>query len=310
MFTQESVDLCVFYGLSPLHAGSGQALGAVDLPIQRERHTHWPHVQASGVKGALRDWFHRYYLASGPACSDTETDAEKLTKRVFGSEDGPEGAVGQAGAISVTDARLLAFPVRSNVAPFVWVTCPGVLGRLARDLALCSTNLGTRVIAPDDNDSYIAVNGNMKESMILEDLVVNPPKSASQETEQLKTLFSGLAPQIGRLAVISDEHFTFLVTTATEIQPQIAIDFGTGTTKDGSLRYQELLPADSVLYCLVFFGPERKASKEDSLAPIAIRDCLKTAISSHIQMGGDMTLGRGLMEVRWLNGVPFTGGAK
>src|SRR5437879_572508 len=30
------------HALTSLHPGSGTALGTVDLPIQRERHTHWP----------------------------------------------------------------------------------------------------------------------------------------------------------------------------------------------------------------------------------------------------------------------------
>jgi CRISPR-associated protein Cmr4 len=74
----------------------------------------------------------------------------------------------------------------------------------------------------------------------------------------------------------------------------------TGTAKDGSLRYQELLPSDSLLYSLVFFSDERTRSSQ--LKADMIRTCLKTAISTHIQMGGDMTLGRGLMEIKWITG--------
>jgi CRISPR-associated protein Cmr4 len=47
-------DIISLYTVSPLHAGSGAIIGAVDLPIQRERHTGWPHVQASALKGAFR----------------------------------------------------------------------------------------------------------------------------------------------------------------------------------------------------------------------------------------------------------------
>jgi CRISPR-associated protein Cmr4 len=38
------------YAETPLHAGSGTALGAVDLPVQRERMTNLPMVQGSGIK--------------------------------------------------------------------------------------------------------------------------------------------------------------------------------------------------------------------------------------------------------------------
>ena len=38
-----------------LHPGSGTALGTVDLPVQRERHTLWPTIPGSALKGVLRD---------------------------------------------------------------------------------------------------------------------------------------------------------------------------------------------------------------------------------------------------------------
>ena len=41
--------------ITPLHAGTGQDLGIVDLPIQRERHTSYPKIEGSGLKGAIRE---------------------------------------------------------------------------------------------------------------------------------------------------------------------------------------------------------------------------------------------------------------
>ncbi len=300
MFKTEMTRICVFYAVTPLHAGSGQAFGAVDLPIQRERHTKWPHVQASGVKGAFRDWFRRFHCANGTQVHDAAAQAEKLTARVFGKEDQGEGNRGQAGAVSVTDARLLAFPVRSNVAPFVWVTCPAVLDRLRRDTGLCCLKKEIPALAPDNPDDCIRVMGSFtQEKVVLEDLAVSVSgknDAMKAYTEQLKSAFEELAPQVTRLLLVSDQNFSFLVDTATEIQPQIKIDFETGTADDGSLRYQELLPADSVLYSMVFFGQERTGDS----APEIIRDYVLAAISSHIRMGGDMTLGRGIMEIKWL----------
>src|SRR5690606_18302582 len=37
---------------TPLHAGTGQSVAGIDLPIQREVHTQWPCVYGSAVKGA------------------------------------------------------------------------------------------------------------------------------------------------------------------------------------------------------------------------------------------------------------------
>lgn len=304
MFPKELVQICVLYALTPVHAGAGQAIGAVDLPIQRERHTQWPQVQASGVKGAFRDWFLRYYLTSGAACEDLEQQAEKLTERIFGKEEGSEtDKGGQAGAISFTDARLLAFPVRANVAPFVWVICPALLSRLGRDLRLCQFEQSQDLAIPcslptPKQDGAYAILGSFPTRVILEDLAVEVEKNAPEESEKIKQAYQLLAPQVERLLLISDQNFAFLVQNATEIQPQIRIDFATGTTATGSLRYQELLPADTVLYTLVFYAPERIPG-ETALLPEVIQSCVNQAISRHMQMGGDLTLGRGLMEVKW-----------
>ncbi|MBM3302192.1 MAG: type III-B CRISPR module RAMP protein Cmr4, partial [Deltaproteobacteria bacterium] len=252
MFPNDLCQICILYCLSPLHAGAGQAIGPVDLPIQRERHTGWPQVQASGVKGAFRDWFLRYYTALGKDCLNKGIQAEELTKRVFGREEetpieAGDKQGGQAGAVSVSDARLLAFPVRSDVAPFVWVTCPAILTRLSRDMKLCLPDQDLPPVTPKGPNTYIALLGGNKPQIILEDLVVTP-EAGAEETKSSVDLFRRFAPNVDRLLLITDEDFSFLVRTATEIQPQIRIDHETGTTVDGSLRYQELLPSDSVLY--------------------------------------------------------------
>ena len=60
MFKKELCSILTFYAASPIHAGSGASVATVDLPIQRERHTGWPHIQASEVKGALRSHFRNF----------------------------------------------------------------------------------------------------------------------------------------------------------------------------------------------------------------------------------------------------------
>ena len=120
---------------TPLHAGSGDSLGVVDLPIQRERHTSFPKIEASSLKGALREAFEQL---TREVSSDTEvikkakTDKSDEIIKAFGPEQGDL----HAGAIGFTDARLLLFPVKSMKGVFAWVTCPRVLKQLKRDLAL------------------------------------------------------------------------------------------------------------------------------------------------------------------------------
>src|SRR5690606_32639149 len=115
--------LLFLHAESGLHAGSGQSLGAIDLAIQRERYTNYPMIAASGVKGALRDWFSK----------NPERDDARLTA-AFGPDTA--NASDHAGAVATTDARLLLFPVRSARGVFAWTTAPTALARLRRDLAM------------------------------------------------------------------------------------------------------------------------------------------------------------------------------
>lgn len=227
------------YAVTPCHAGSGASVGVVDLPIQRERHTNWPVIQASGMKGALRAHFDRF---KNSITARPEDEAfSKITEIIFGSDtkDGDH-----AGSLSVGDVKILAFPMRSNVAPFVWITCPAVLKRLNRDLALTGRNgLDLTTLQGVTTDQALWVNGSFKQDdpILLEDMEVTPKGEC---------LFGEVAvffQEAERLLVVHDEVFDYGVSNCTSVMAQIKIDQKTGTTANGSLRYQEELPADTLM---------------------------------------------------------------
>lgn len=300
MYLKQHSKVCVLHAISPIHAGAGSATGAVDLPIQRERHTGWPHIQASGVKGAFRDHCEKVLMLRGVeknnlVSKDDKKQAEELTDRIFGMSKNNKS---QAGAIAFSDARLLAFPVRSNLAPFVWVVCPSLLKRLGRDLELAgldSTGLANTAIS---DDQYGLITGELNGGLILEDICL---KTGTGEWQDVANVIKKLAPAIDRLVLIPDNHFSFLMETATEVQVQIKINSASGTTQDGSLRYEELLPADSVLYTVVFFGEER-TEDTNKIVLDTLAAAVQEAAASHIQIGGDMTLGRGIFQLSWQQG--------
>jgi CRISPR-associated protein Cmr4 len=155
---------------TPLHPGSGgEATGLVDLPIQRERHTNFPKIEASGLKGCIREAFSslielntsqkqyslietektKKLLEKFPSLKDILQDEKgkeikdkkgntlivynQAIDLIFGPEDTEEA---HAGAIAFTDARILLFPVKSLKGVFAWVTCPMVLERFREDLEL------------------------------------------------------------------------------------------------------------------------------------------------------------------------------
>src|SRR5213080_58743 len=100
------------HALSPLHAGTGQGVGVIDLPIAREKATGLPFLPGSSVKGGLRD------LAP---------DDDKH-RRIFGPRT--DNAEEHASSAHFSDQRLLALPVRSLAGTFAWVTSPYILRRL------------------------------------------------------------------------------------------------------------------------------------------------------------------------------------
>lgn len=121
-----------------IHAGSGEKDGVVDLPIQRESHTGWPVIFGSSLKGAMRSQVSR----------NNGAIAEQSVLTLFGPDSLHAGATSEkihAGALLVSDARLLWLPVRSLTSHTRYVTCPALLRRLLADLKRAGTSLALSV---------------------------------------------------------------------------------------------------------------------------------------------------------------------
>lgn len=307
MLTKEMFSICTFYAISPIHAGSGAATSTVDLPIQRERHTNWPHIQASGVKGAMRDHYRKFvkgedkYLTNLIFGIDEDNDGDVIDKngKIIKDKDN-EKLKSLAGAISISDAKLLAFPMRSNVAPFVWVTSPSVLQKLKNDLEFAKlAELGD--VPAVNKEEAVVLYGQLSGNIILEDAVVT-----IKQENNVHQLLKGF-PEIERLLLISDEMFDYCVSSCTEIQTQIKIDSSKGTAQEGALRSQELLPADTLMYSIIYYS---QSAGLNELQASNIQGHIKDVIKGFIQIGGDETLGRGICKISWLDGKGGNGGAK
>src|SRR5690606_7202590 len=122
---------------TPLHVGAGPSVGAIDQPVQRERHTGLPIIPGSSIKGVRADG--EKFIASGDDGQVMQDEQRKTTKRtdigakLFGlGATKEEGDNGRAGSISFCEASLLAFPVRSAKGCFAWLTSPLVVMRWSR----------------------------------------------------------------------------------------------------------------------------------------------------------------------------------
>jgi len=310
-----SAAVLFLHAQTALHPGSGTALGAVDLPVQRERHTQWPTIAGSALKGVLRDLCREQAKAERP---EEETlsprrwanEKHEMLVTAFGPGT-PDESSEHAGAVALTDARLLAFPVRSLRGVFAWVTCPAVLERLNRDLILIRHSplpaipqvLDNQIACTDGSPLLVGQN---RDKVVLEEFEFTKTGADRALAEWIaNNAVADKSTQerlCSHLAVLSDNDFSHFVRHATEVVARIALDYDQKTVKQGALFYQEFLPAETIFYSLVLASESRKPSTVYSAADILgyVGGCVQKA--GVIQIGGDETTGKGLCAVWLLNG--------
>ena len=290
---------------TPLHAGSGRGLGTVDLPIQRERTTGYPLVQASGVKGCLR-------AEADPKYSP---NPKKLTPDEFLAVFGPDTdrASEYAGALSAGDARLLFFPVRSLAGVFAWVTCIDVLARFEREARMVGVSLPWSVAGkagPAANRAWS--NGNKLEAggkIVLEEFSFDPDPTQATFVKDVGDWAAGnillssneydywknALPE--KLCVLSENAFRDFVLYGLEVQTHIKISPETKTVADGALWTSESLPVDSILYVPLMASDSRNPNFKMAAADVFTK--LAGLGLERIQMGGDETTGQGMVALRF-----------
>lgn len=233
------------------------------------------------------------------------------TLAIFGPDT--ENASDYAGALQVTDARLLALPVRSLLGAFAWVTSPLLLRRFQRDghyaggTATLPTNIPTPVAVTecrvhsevcaltekpaDQNDSKMVYLEDL-------DLQAQPDAGAKAWAEAIAASVLGKDTEWGRLfqarfCIVHDDVLGFLLETATEVVARIKLQDDTKTVQRGGLWYEEALPAESILVG-IFAAQEIKKS---GATPAAAFTHLKSLLKQPLQLGGNATVGRGICRL-------------
>ncbi|PXF29965.1 hypothetical protein WH50_17755 [Pokkaliibacter plantistimulans] len=306
-----------FYAISPVHAGAGTALGVIDNPIQRERHTDFPIIAGSGIKGAIR---HHFWAE---AADDKPKNCKTMVERIFGPDS--QNGEGFAGAISFGDAQLVAFPVRSIKGGFVYATCPLALARLKRLLTI--TGQSADWVIPDNSllkDKALCASKKplLNTTLALETFTYHA--ETDDDNGNVAKLAKWLAQAVfgkdkgdyfhdkltNELVVLSDEDLSYFVRNATVVEPHVRINDETGTADDGGLFYTENLPPETLLATALFASKERtnndqRAQAQAYKAEDVMRFVLEGDGHQHqgllnskvIQLGGDATTGRGLVQV-------------
>ncbi|MEI7027388.1 type III-B CRISPR module RAMP protein Cmr4 [Paenibacillus sp. y28] len=296
--------------LTPVHVGTGQGVGIIDMPLMREKITQWPMLPGSSIKGV-----HREHLRQTPGIDEAWLDA------AFGRAES-SGEEGAAGSLVLSDSRLLAFPVASLYGTFAYVTCPMALRRMLRDMAAAGM-MPTEALFVDDLDKLLTAesdqkpSGQQKEGDVPKDraLVVSGGSALTSgdmlyldefeckaiESDALEKWASWLEAALfahdesfgrlfrERLTVVSDEAFQYFVTVCCEVVPRIRLEQERKTVQRGALWYEEYLPAEAILYgiswCDNIHGRSGGTSRDDLLKQLPEK--------LWVQVGANATVGKG-----------------
>lgn len=301
---------------TPLHAGSGTDLGVVDMPIQRERHTGFPKIEGSGLKGGIREAFENDHAKIEVNSQKVKKSDKDIISLVFGPENGDD----HGSAIGFTDARLLLFPVKSMKGVFAWITCPKVLERFITDLNLADVQ-GIPEL-PDENSVPNGCKLLFEENKVILEEYTFEVKMDKKEDEKCSKLAFWLSNNVipeGKifeywrqklqkdLIVLSDDDFKDFVNLSTEVITRIKINNETGTVKTGALFTEEYLPSESILYSLiltspVFIGKDKDkkvfAKNNGQSEEDLVMEYFTEGLPPVIQLGGNSTIGKGIVRTR------------
>lgn len=285
-----------------IHAGTGSTTGVIDLPIQREGHNGYPCIFGSSMKGALRTRAETQYGKDNNS-----------VKYVFGPDT--NNASDHAGAIMVSDARLLLLPIRSLTSQFKWVTCPDALKRFQRDAERFGVNTATMTIPEVSGNNAVVPTQTAAGALFLEEYRFDA------KSQNLDALISSLASLMQRddaktaleqqLVIVSNDMFAHLCQHATPVNAHIAIDSATKTVVGGALWYEETLPPETLLYVGLSAVQQRmpKKDKQDNPETLPMpADAILQAVTGlfadkpWLQVGGNETVGMGWCAVTTVAG--------
>lgn len=297
--------LTLVHALSPLHAGTGQSVGAIDLPIARERPTGIPLIPASSIKGALRA---------------RSADAQ-LTRDIFGPET--TNASDHAGSVQFSDAHVLLFPVRSVSGTYAWVTSHYLLQRFARTAREAKLSLPSLPQAPASTADCTIVKTDLtleaqgRKKVVLEDLdfvpTIEPSGPLAQIGEAIgKALFpvgAGNAAEwraalLARICLVHDDVVSFLLDNATEVNARIRLNEETKTVAKGALWYQEALPSETILAGLVVAADVKAVNGRSARTADNLLGEVSRLTGGLVQLGGKSTVGHGSCIVQIVGGQP------
>jgi len=189
----------IIKAVTNMHVGSGeQTFSVVDNMVQRDAVTQMPMIQASSLKGALRDF--------ALMCRDAGKIDNDFVNRIFGYEG--EGA-STPGEFRFLQANLLALPVRSNQRPFYLAVTQEIIRDLESLADVLNVNIAAQTSDAILNDNLAYITDEDVTDIQVEDFDCQ----AAKGSDDIKKLFG-----YGHIALFNDKTFKQI----TQILPVMA----------------------------------------------------------------------------------------
>ncbi|MFF2908704.1 type III-B CRISPR module RAMP protein Cmr4 [Paenibacillus sp. NPDC057934] len=307
--------------LTPVHVGTGEGTGVIDMPIMREKITAWPLFPGSSIKGVQGEYHRR-----------TNYD-ESWYSAAFGKEDNKKEATsvensGHAGALVLSDARMLAFPVASRYGTFAYVSSPLAIKRFLRDARAAGIEIPDSLDWEGIDKVFGSTDQTVDKVIVGTDSVLREPlqaggkekarsveldefKAEANEKESLTNWLTEITKHLfsaedcfsaemfkQRFVIVSDEAFQYFVTTCCEVTPRIRILSETKTVDGGALWYEEYIPTEAILYGLVWC--DKVYTRAGNLDAKKLLNRLPE--EQFLQVGANASVGKGRVRFRFSAG--------
>lgn len=293
----------LFYKIdTPLHMGSGIDLSVVDMPIAREKHTGFPKLESSGIKGALRNYFNKRSPDwEGP-------DWENKINILFGPED--DGSK-HSSSLVLYEGKILLFPVKTLRGVFGWITCPMVLNRFKEDMIIFKDDAqAIDKLQVDIENTILSDKSNIKypyntseKKVVIEEFTFEVDNYANKDNSLLVYISKKLSKNIQSslikdkiskdIFVVSDDAFNYFVNMSTEISTRVRLE--NGIVSAGPFT-EEYVPAETVFYGFAEMNNIPKNAREENLKEEELFEEFIEKLN-YIQLGGNTTLGKGLVKI-------------
>ncbi|NJL05798.1 MAG: type III-B CRISPR module RAMP protein Cmr4 [Chloroflexaceae bacterium] len=224
----------VMMTIDPVHIGTGgYRLGRVDNSIMREPGTRLPKIPGTSLHGAARTYAARLY---------GDLDAAGATHNIENPEEHPVcytfGTITYSGVVSISDARLLFFPVASMHGP-VWVTTRQLLDEAGFTLSNADG---------EPAKEQVWYTGKVQDKLNLgwlmlpvekQELTITPPDAIKDDAR-----WTAISTKI---VVVHAALLAAIVNSNLEVRTSVKIDPERGAAEDGALFTYEALPRATFL---------------------------------------------------------------